>query len=230
MLADTNPGLFMLLMFITAALIGPFVYVCLRIIIYFLCPIPANELQTIELQPTTRVGHSDGFCYLELFSPPYHQLLRARLGCYPTIMELVAVAASYRRRIRGSVRIIGDRFAHFERNKDEGYVWEVLEEVMSRFEFIGSGCMRILSSTPSLGYKYVKLFYPKWWNEVLQSLGPFPRFQAIINVNQNYWMAFIGVLSPSKTEKDLWCLEKELKYYLWDMIVRMQFDAEDRID
>ena len=77
-------------------------------------------------------------------------------------MELIAVAASYRRRIRGRVKIIGDRFAHFKRNKDEGYVWDVLEEVMSRFEFIGSGCMRILSSTPSLGYKYVKLFYPKW--------------------------------------------------------------------
>ena len=76
-------------------------------------------------------------------------------------MELVVVAASYRRRIRGSVKIIGDCFAHFERNKDEGYVWEVLEEVMSRFEFIGSGRMRILSSTPPLGYKYVELFYPK---------------------------------------------------------------------
>jgi hypothetical protein len=128
------------------------------------------------------------------------------------------------------VKIIGDRFAHFERNKDEGYVWEVLEEVMSRFEFIGSGRMRILSSTPPLGYKYVELFYPKWRNEVLQSLGPFPRLQAIINANHDYRMAFMGVLSPSKTEKDLWCLEKELKYYVWDVIVRMQFDAEDRID
>jgi hypothetical protein len=43
-------------------------------------------------------------------------------------------------------------------------------------------------------------------------------------------MVFIGVLSPSKMEKDQWCLEKELKYYVWDMIVRMQFGAEDRID
>ena len=232
MLADTNPGLVTLLMLISAALIGPFVYVCLRIIVYFLCPTPssANELQTIELQPTTRVGHSDGFCYLELFLFQYSQLLKARLGCYPTIMELVAVAPSYRRRIRGSVKIIGDHFAHFEQNKDEGYVWDVLEEVMSRFEFIGSGRMRILSSTPPLGYKYVELFYPKWRNEVLHSLGPFPRLQAIINVNHDYRMAFIGVLSPSTTEKDQWCLEKELKYYVWDTIVSVQFGAEDRID
>ena len=96
MLADTNSGLFTLLMLITAALFGPFVYVCLCIIIiYFLCPTPssANELQMIELQPTTQVGHSDGFCYLELFSPPHRQSLRASLSCYPTIIELVAIAA-----------------------------------------------------------------------------------------------------------------------------------------
>ena len=81
-----------------------------------------NCKQLIELQPTTRVGHSDGFYYLELFSLPYHQSLRAKLGCYLTIMELVAVAALYRRKIGGSAKIIGDPFAHFERNKDEGYV------------------------------------------------------------------------------------------------------------
>ena len=233
MLADTNPGLFTLLMLITAALFGPFVYVCLCIIIiYFLCPTPssANELQTIKLQPTTQVGHLDGFCYLELFSPPHRQSLRASLSCYPTIIELVAIAASYRKRIRGSVKIIGDCFALFERNKDEGYVWDVLKEVMSRFEFIGSGRMRILLSTPSLGYKYVELLYPKWRNEVLHSLGPFPCLHTIINVNHDYQMAFIGVLSLSKTVKDQWCLEKELKYYVWDLIVRIQFGAEDRID
>ena len=51
---------------------------------------------------------------------------------------------------------------------------------MSRFDFIGSGHMRIISSTLPLGYKYVEHFYPEWQNEVLQSFGAFPHFQAII--------------------------------------------------
>jgi hypothetical protein len=145
-------------------------------------------------------------------------------------MQLVAIPVSYRKRIRGSVKIIGDHFAHFERNRHEGYVWDILEEVVTRFEFIGSGRMRIISSTPPLGYKYVELFHIERRNEVLQSLGAFPRLQAIINVNPNYRMEFIGVIWPSETEKDQWCLERRLNYNVWEMIVGLQFGAEAKID
>lgn len=230
MLADTNPSIFMLVMLITAALIGPFIYACLRIIVYFLCPTSPNELQTIELQPTTRVGHSDGFCYLELFRPLHRPSLRIQLGHYPTIMRLIAVSASYQRRIRGTVEIIGDHFTHVECNSQERYVWDILEEVMARFEFIGSGQLRIISSMPPLGYKYTELFHLERRNEVIQSLGAFPCLQAIVNVNPDYRMEFRGVLWPSETVKDQWCLEKRLSYNVWEMIVGLRFGAEAKID
>jgi hypothetical protein len=47
---------------------------------------------------------------------------------------------------------------HFEKDKNERLVWEVVDELICQLDFIGSGQVRILLSQPPEGYHYSELF------------------------------------------------------------------------
>lgn len=53
-------------------------------------------------------------------------------------MQIMPALVLYqRKRIRGRLEIIGDGVAHFERDLNEGYVWDFLEGLATQFELIG---------------------------------------------------------------------------------------------
>jgi hypothetical protein len=70
----------------------------------------------------------------------------AQLGHFPTIIALASITTSYKRKIRGKLMLIEDSVAHFEKDRNERLVWEVVDELMGQFDFIGSGQGRIISS------------------------------------------------------------------------------------
>jgi len=73
----------------------------------------ANE--SIRLCPDTRVGCSNGLCYLPMFLTKYHHHIMPELGHFPTIIALSNVSSSYRRKIKGKLVLIEDGVAHFEK-------------------------------------------------------------------------------------------------------------------
>jgi hypothetical protein len=123
------------------------------------------------------------------------------------IVTLASIAKSYRRKIKGKLTLIEDGVAHFEQDKNERLVWEVVEELVGRLDFIESRQVRVVLSRPPEGYRYLELFLPECRNFILL-LGSFPSLQSVVNINTEYHMGFIGVLWQK--ERDRYVLEKEL--------------------
>jgi hypothetical protein len=198
MLIDTDPGTFVLLLFIGAVLFGPFLYGSSYLIAYVCLwrqrPSNADNLQLGELQPHTHVGHPDGLCYLPLFKNRYHSRVIRQIGHFPSIIALARVSKSYRVNARGVLTVIGDGVAHFEPNRREGLVWDVIEAMMARFDLVGGQHLTRASFSPPDGYGYIELFIPTKRNEILEVLGPNPLLQTIINVNPAYRFSAKGAL------------------------------------
>ena len=228
---ESDPGAFVIVILISCALFGP----CLLAILYFLSyaisfwpTSPASESQLNELQLDTRVGCPNGLCYLPMFETRYHDRILAELGHFPTIIALASIAKSYRRKVKGKLTLIGDGVAHLERDKKERMVWEIVEGLIGRLEFIGSREMRVFSSTPPEGYHYLELFLPECRNLVLQLLGPFPPLQAVVRINVEYRTEFIGVLWQKETDR--YVLEKELNVDVWAQLGRCVIRPEATIN
>jgi hypothetical protein len=157
----------------------------------------------------------------------------AQLGHFPTIIALASIATSYRRKIRGKLTLIEDSVAHFEKDRNERLVWEVIDELMGRFDFIGSGQRRsgqgrIISSQPPEGYRYTELFLPEHRNDIMYQIGRFPHLQAIVDIKPEYRMEFIGVLWQKETDR--YVLEKERDMDVWEQLGRCEIRAESTID
>ena len=184
--------------------------------------------ESIRLRPNTRVGCGDGTCYLSMFSKRYKDRILNRLGYFPTIIALASISKTYRRRVRGKLELVGDGMAHFERCKDERQVWDVVDELVGRVDWVGTNDLRIISSVPPEGYRYLQLFKPEHRNSILQFLGPNPHLQAVIDIDASYRTRFIGVLW--KKETDRYCLEKELYMDVWGCLDGWVIRAEARIN
>jgi hypothetical protein len=133
MLVDTDPGTFAFILIATGALSCPFLYGCFYLIGYFInrSPPRTNNLQ-LELRPDTRVGCSNGLCYLPMFKRTFHDRIVTRIGHFPSILALTTIPKAYRTKAKGSIDLMGDGVAHFEPNvRDGGFVWDILEEMMS---------------------------------------------------------------------------------------------------
>jgi hypothetical protein len=128
--------------------------------------------------------------YLAVLSLHVHN----RLSHFPTIIALVSIHKSYRRKIKGKLVLIEDGIAHFEKDKHERLVWEVVDELVGRLEFIGSRQVRIISSQPLESYCYSELFHFDHHNNVIHLLGPFPRLCK--EHYQNPWGHFKAYRTP----------------------------------
>jgi len=226
MLVNTDPGAFAGLMLLTSILIGPFILGFLYLV-YRLWPTPVTD-DTQSLQLDTRVGCPNGICYLAMFEKRYQPLLLRQLGHFPTIIALASVAKSYRRKVKGTLTFIEDGVAHFEKDKKERLAWEVVDQVVGRLDWIGSREMRIISSQPPEGYRYSELFRRDHRNNIMHQLGPFPRLQAVVDINEEYRMEFIGVLWQKWTDK--YVLEKELEMDVWAQLGKCKIAAGATID
>ena len=153
-----------------------------------------------------------------MFLTKHRNRMVAQLGHFPTIIALASIAMSYRRKIRGKLTLIEDGVAHFEKHKDERLVWEVVDEIISRSEFIGSRQMEIISFQPPEGYRYSELFHLNHRNDIIRLLGPFPRLQDVVNIDAQYRTMFVGVLWQKQTNK--YVLEKERDMDVWAQLGR----------
>ena len=231
MFMESDPGAFVIVILISCALFGP----CLLAILYLLSytisfwpASPASESQSNELQLDTRVGCPNGLCYLQMFQTRYCDRILAELGHFPTIIALASIAKSYRRKVKGTLTFIEDGVAHFEKDKNERLAWEVVDQVVGRLDWIGSREMRIISSQPPEGYRYSELFHRDHRNDIMHQLGPFPRLQAVVDINEEYRMEFIGVLWQKWTDK--YVLEKELDMDVWAQLGKCKIAAGATID
>jgi hypothetical protein len=177
-----------------------------------------DESHQNGLEPTTRVGCPDGLCYLTLFHTAHRPQIVQRLGHFPSILALTSVAKSYRSKARGSLQIIGDGVAHLKLDKEEGFAWEILDNVVARLEFIGGREISTISFCPPKGYGYVQLFTPSERGDLLK-LGPTPSLQTIIDIDPAHriyvkgflWGMGMGVLEVEVSVKgvDVWKLVVE---------------------
>jgi hypothetical protein len=127
---NTDISGFAILMLAIGALFGPFLWVALYLFCYAI-PLwltPTANTQSNELQLGTCVGCPKGICCLPLFVTNYHTCIFAELGHFSTIIAFTSIAKSYRRKIKGKSMLIEDGIAHFEQDKNEKLVWEVVEE------------------------------------------------------------------------------------------------------
>ncbi len=62
----------------------------------------------------------------------------------------------------------------------------------------------------------------------MHQLGPFPRLQAVVDINEEYRMEFIGVLWQKWMDK--YVLEKELDMDVWAQLGKCKIGAEVMID
>jgi hypothetical protein len=95
-------------------------------------------------------------------------------------------------------------------------VWVIVEDLMSRFDLIGSREFSRISFTPPEGYSYLELFVPERRNEILRTLGPNPLLQNVIHTNPNYQMEFQGVLLETETNR--FCLGRCLNFDVWGQV------------
>ena len=192
MLIDSDPGAFFLIILTAAAVFGPFIFHILYGIVHITSP--PSTTNDVELRPDTRVGCSDGLCYLRLFKRQYHTQLTQQLGHFPSIFAISAIKKSYRTRARGGLEIIGDGMAHYEPDYRGGLVWGIVKDAMGRFSLISGGELSILSFTTPAGYSYLELFVPTKHNEILSMLGPNPLLQSVIDIDSVYRLSIEGYL------------------------------------
>jgi len=224
MLIDPTSGTSVILIFITA-LLG---LISIHLISNIWSPLLNDEIQSKQLQLNTCVRCSDGLCYLPMFETRHHVRMVARLGHFPTIIALASIPSSYRRRIKGKLTLIEDGVGHFERDMSERLVWEVVDELICRLDFVGSRQMRIVSSQPPMGYRYSELFLPEYRNEIIYQLGSFPRLQVVVDINMEYRTEFIGLLWQMERNKFL--LEKVLFTDVWAQLGGWEIRPEATID
>jgi hypothetical protein len=197
----------------------------------FLASLGVNRSQSNEsneLHPNTRIGCLNGLCYLPMFATRDHPRMIARLGHFPTIIALASIPSSHRRKIKGKLVLIEDGVAHFEKDKDERLVWEVIDEFVCRLDLIGSREVRVVSSQPPEGYRYSELFHSNYRNDIIRLLGPYPHLQDVVNIDVQYRTEFVGVLWQKWTDK--YVLEKEMDIDVWAQLGKCVIRPEATID
>jgi hypothetical protein len=223
MLINTDPTAFAILMLITVALIGPFIFGCVFLVYYtimLISPTPASPVafQLNKLQLDTRIGCPGGDCYLSMFATSRRQRVFKQLGYFPSIWAIMGVQKAYRLRVRGTFEIIGDGVAHFEQDKNERPVWDMMDEMTGRIDLIGDRQLRRVSSVPPKGYSYVELFVPDKRNNILQDLGPTPLLQSIIDIDSSHRSTVKG--SIWQKQPDIICVVKGLmKKDVWEEVL-----------
>ena len=223
MLVDTDPGAFTFILIATGALSCPFLYGCFYLIGYFINQSPQQQLRTnnlqLELQPDTRVGCSNGLCYLPLFKRSYHDHIVTHIGYFPSILALTTIPKVYRTKAKGSLELIGDNIAHFEPNvRDGGFVWDIVEEMMSHFDLIGARGLERISLNPPEGYSYLALFIPTRRNVLNAILGPNPLLQVVIDIDLADCLEIEGFLWE-KEEGLLKLIEGDVQMNAWERII-----------
>lgn len=188
MLVDTDPSAFTFILIATGAISCPFIYGCVYLVSYFINLSPQQQLRTnnlqLQIQPDTHIGCSNGLCYLPMFKCSYHDRIVTRIGYFPLLLALTTVPKVYRTKAKRSLELIGDGIVHFEPNvRDGGFVWDIVEEMMSHFDLIGARGLRRISLNPPEGYSYLALFIPTKRNVLSAILGPNPLLQAVIDIN-----------------------------------------------
>jgi hypothetical protein len=221
MLVDTNPQMFVVLVLIAACLGGPAIYLILYIIASTICWVSStNQPSPNELQPDTRVGCPDGLCYLQLFKKRYHSRIIENIGHFPSIMALSAVAKSYRRNAKGTLTLIGDGLAHYEPVVSGGLAWDIVGDVMTRFDLIGGRQLSRLSFKPPEGYSYIELFVSTKRDEILKVVGPYPSLQTVINVDSTYRSNVKGFLWK-RDGGFVQMVGGFIEVYAWDEVIEL---------
>lgn len=216
MLIDSDPGAFFVIILAAAALFGPFVFGFFYAIAYITSL--SSITNDVELRPDTRVGCSDGLCYLRLFKRQYHIRLTEQLGHFPSIFAISVINKSYRTRARGELEIIGDGMAHFEPDHRGGLVWDIVKDVMGRFSLISGGDLSTLSFSPPAGYSYLELFVSTKRNEILSMLGPNPLLRSVIDIDQAYRLSIKGFLHE-KEEGFLKVVKANIEMEVWVQVI-----------
>ena len=97
-------------------------------------------------------------------------------------------------------------------------MWEMMDNMMSRFDLIGSRQLRILSFTPPEGYSYLELFVSDRRNEILGILGPNPLLQTVVDINPSYRSTVEGAIWEK--ESNFLCVVKGfIKKDVWGQVM-----------
>jgi len=217
MLSNTDPGAFVFILIAAATIFGLFLYG------YVICQSPQQQLCTenlqLKLRPDTRIGCSNGLCYLHMFKRSYRDRIVIQIGYFPSILALTAIPKIYRTKAKGSLELIGDGVAHFEPNvRDGGYVWDILEETMSHFDHIGCRGLRKISHNPPEGYSYLVLFVPTRRNVLSAILGPNPLLQVVIDIDPTDRLEIEGFVFE-KEEGLLKLIEGDVQMDAWARVI-----------
>ena len=124
--------------------------------------------------------------------------------------------------------LIEDGVAHFEKDKDERLVWDVIDELVCCLDLIGSREVKVVSSQLPEGYHYSELFHSNYRNDVIRLLGPYPHLQDVVNIDVQYSTGFVGVLWQKWTDK--YILEKEMDMDVWAQLGKCVIRPEATID
>jgi hypothetical protein len=132
----------------------------------------AHTLHLITLD--TRIGCSDGYCYLQMFKTGYHDHICNILGPYPTIRTLLAIPPSYRTKRRGVMEFVRDKFAHYQEDKHGDLVWELLDYALTKIDEVGNSTYTRIANPFPNGYLYLRLIHPGARPLVELFFGPNP--------------------------------------------------------
>jgi hypothetical protein len=100
----------------------------------------------------------------------YHVRIISELGHFPTIVALAGIAKSYRRKIKRKLTLIEDGVAHIlSRIRMRGWCGRLWRNWLVDLDFIESRQVRVVSSRPPEGYRYLELFLPEHRNFILRT-------------------------------------------------------------
>jgi hypothetical protein len=101
-----------------------------------------------------------------------------------------------------------------------GLAWDIVGEVMTRFDLIGGRQLSRLSFKPPEGYSYLQLFVPTARNEILKIVGPHPFLQTIINIDSTYRSNIKGYLWE-KNGEFIQIVGGFGEVYVWDEVIKL---------
>jgi len=101
--------------------------------------------------------------------------------------------------------------------RDGGYIWDILEEMMSHFDHIGCRGLSKISHNPPEGYSYLMLFIPTRRNVLNAILGPNPLLQVVIDIDPTDCLEIKGFVWE-KEEALLKLIEGDVQMDAWKLL------------
>ena len=150
----------------------------------------------------TRIGCSDGYCYLRMFRPRHYNTLRSFLGAFPTIGTLLAVPPIYRSDQRGTLIFFGNTLIHYKPDPHGAVVWGMLEYALLNIDIIARRQITRISSNPPRGFSYLKLFKLEWRTHIGGLLGLNPLIWLVLGLDMSYRLDVGGVIW--EVEEGVW--------------------------